>query len=77
MQENFHVKSLVFYIGLCVYLWNSAFINMNLKQNLINFRDVCHKFYYYNIQIIGKRITIIVIYVQYKDIVGLIVNIFQ
>jgi hypothetical protein len=50
---------------------------MNLKQNLFNYHDVYHKLYYYNIQIIGKHITIIVIYVEYKDIVGLIADIFQ
>lgn len=50
LQEKFRVKPILFYIGLCVYLWNNAFNNMNLNLNLTNFRDVYHKLYYYNIQ---------------------------
>jgi hypothetical protein len=51
---------------------------MNFKLNLTNFRDVYHKLYYYNIQSYWEtHITVNLINEQYKDIVGLIADIFQ
>jgi len=59
-------------------LSNTAFINMNFKLNLTNFRDVYHKLYYYNVQSYWEiPNTINLIYEQYKNIVGLIADIFQ
>jgi hypothetical protein len=78
LQEKFHVKPTVFYIGLYVYLSNTAFINMIFKLNLINFCDVYHKLYYYKVQSYWEtHITINLIYEQYKNIIGLIADIFQ
>lgn len=77
LQEKFHVKPAVFYSGLCVHLWNTAFTNMYFKLNLTNFRDVYHNCIIITYKVIGKHITINLIYEEHKDIVGLIADIFQ
>ena len=75
LPEKSHVQPVLFYIDLCVYLWNTAFTNMNFKLDLTNFRDSIINCIIITYKVSGKHISQLIWYMN--SIVGLIADIFQ